>query len=157
MSTRPAILLLLSIATVSALDAITMESVVTRRLGKEELTSVSEIFGAPEQAGGRCFLRSNPAEKAGLYFVVDFDSALSSLPEACTVKLEMVLAADGKEQTLELPLKSSTGHMGNALYLGLTDSALRDADILAWRIRLLDSSGNTLAARHSYLWEMPAR
>ncbi|MBN1403862.1 MAG: hypothetical protein JW942_05265 [Opitutales bacterium] len=142
------------VAVAAQLGAVTIEKVGTRNFSEEDLTSLREYLGAGEQTGGRCYLRTDPSQKAGRYFIVDTDEPLSSLPADGKVVLELVMAKDGQATTIELALADSIGTKGQVLYLGLTDK-LRDEDILAWRISFRDASNKVLSQSHSFLWEMP--
>jgi len=158
MPLRPRIALLAALAATAAgpLSALTIRQVSTRDYSEEALTTISEIASGCESTGSRTYLRTDPAQKAGRYFIVDLDEAVSELPTGCSLLLEIIRGSDGLTEPLALPFSAATGSMGRALFVGLTDEAHSAETILAWRLTVRDATGREHAEAHSFLWEMPA-
>ena len=120
----------------------------------ESFVGIGEYFGQPEATGGRIILRSEPEKREGFYWLIRLRSDVA-LDEAA---VEVAVIRPGQTEpevhqfTVALPADRSV-----VLLPGLTGADWPDAHDrpLAWRIRVLDSSGRELAAEQSFLWSLP--
>lgn len=114
---------------------------------------ISEYFTGRENTGGEIVLRTQPAERAGYYFLVRTDSASGI---AGRFMVEVVLPGASEPQHYVFPASVPAGQ--KVFQLGVTgrDWADHRVDAVAWRITLQDSTGATVATQQSYLWKMPS-
>jgi hypothetical protein len=152
---RIAALLALSALAVGALMGVSIEGVTSCMFTEGQLTSLGEYLGGNEHYGRRTYLRTDPAKKAGLYLIVDFDTLISKLSPGTVVLVDYFRASDGQLVSLSLPMANAKGSMRKALYIGLTDLQVAEEKLLAWHISLVDKNGMILAERSSFLWKMP--
>lgn len=115
---------------------------------------VSEYFTGRENTGGQIVLRTDPAERAGYYFLIRTrqDEAL-----AATIRLTYFTpdGAEARVVTFPVQLPPRTA----AVNVGLTGAAWPDPDAsaVAWKVDILSADGATvLASEKSYLWDQPA-
>lgn len=137
------------------LDGVNIEAVEPTFLTDKQLTTLGEYFGRPEYCGRRTYLRTIPSQKHGLYLVTDLDMPVSQLPEGAKITVDYIRNSDGVMNTVTLPFSQAKGHMGKALYIGLSEIANPREKLLAWRLTILDSADYPLARYESFLWKMP--
>jgi hypothetical protein len=152
---RIAALLAMSALAAGALRGVAIEGMAIRSFNETQLTTLGEYLGGHEYYGRRTYLRTDPAKRAGLYIVVDFDTKLSKLQKGSVVMLDYIRASDGQTVSVSLPLADARGCMGKALYIGITDLEKSGEKLLAWRISVVDAAGAVEVARASFLWQMP--
>jgi hypothetical protein len=115
---------------------------------------IGEYFERGENDGRETVLRSQPAERAGLYFLVRLNAA--SVPERGRFVLTVVRPDNSDPKTFEFPIASRPKHP--VFELGVTGADWpggRTAHPVAWQLVLLDDAGHTVAERKSFLWEKP--
>jgi hypothetical protein len=120
----------------------------------ESFVGIREYFGGEEQTSGRLILRSQPAARAGYYWLVRVRSAIA-VPEA-QLELQVVRAGNPDPETHRFPCSLKTG--SQPILAGLTGGDWPDAQArpTAWQVRLLDPSGETLVSETSFLWSTSA-
>ncbi|MDD2763961.1 MAG: hypothetical protein PHE83_08330 [Opitutaceae bacterium] len=117
---------------------------------------VSEYFDGRENTGGIIPLRSQPARRAGFYWLVRLKN--TDLPLAgAKFELQIITPASPEPRTFTFPTDIPAG--SPVYQLGLTGADWPDAKIrpVAWQLRLLAAGGKTLIAKESFLWEMPEK
>lgn len=117
---------------------------------------ISEYFTGQENTGSQIVRRTQPAARAGFYFLVRLKNAGSAQPAA---KLILSLIKPDAPQvrvyTFPVPLNA-----GDGVYnLGLTgtDWAGKKTHPVAWKLEVVATDGTPLAVKKSFLWEKPAQ
>jgi len=153
-----AALLLCSLLPAAALSAADLEiaRVLPGWRSAESFHRLSEYFGAKSNDGDPRILRSQPAEKAGYYWLVRLKNPHASLPGA-RFKLEVIGPTSPEPKTFLFAADLPSG--SSVFQIGLTGSDWPGARARpdAWHLSLLAPDGKTLLARESFLWEMPVR
>ena len=140
----------------SALHAFEFRHVAHRYCEAKSFKRISEYFTGRENPGNRLLCRSRPAERAGLYFILSLDEHSRKLPQGAQFVVEFIRPDDPETKTIRV-LVPENRPRGKEIYLGLTGDDWPDktARLVAWRLRLVDASGEVLAERKSFLWEHP--
>ncbi len=114
-------------------------------------TSASEYFGGPAAKSDRLARRTQPAERAGYYWLVRTKS--DSARNAATARLEVTREGSTEPNTYELSWDIRAGK--NAVSFGVTGTDWADPSEvpIAWRITLFSSDGTQLASSTSFLWK----
>jgi hypothetical protein len=122
----------------------------------ESFRSLREYFGGKEKEAGSKILRSQPAERAGYYWLVRLKNRLSPIAGA-KFELQVITPVSPEPKIFVFPADIPAG--GSVYRLGLTGTDWPGAKARpdAWHLSLLAADGKTLLARESYLWELPAR
>jgi len=115
---------------------------------------ISEYFDGKENTGGEILLRTNPAQRAGYYFLVRVDNQGVARP--VTLSLVLVTPTEPKPRMVTFPATLPAG--AAVLNLGLTGGDWPDAKAtpVAWKLEVVAADGTVLATEKSYLWEKPA-
>ena len=140
-----------------ALGAVNIEAVAIKHFSDKQLTTLGEYFGGKEYCGRRTYLRIVPTQKRGMYLVTALDTPISDLPKGATITIDYYLNSSGEMQTTTLPFSQAKGHMGKALYFGLSNITNSEEKLLAWRLTINDGAGYPLAHYESFLWRMPEK
>ena len=152
----PTILLLIALLSpVSSLAAdVEIVRVFTRWRSAESFHRLSEYFGGKENGGGIKVLRSQPAERAGYYWLIRLKNPHASIPGA-RFELQVISPVSPEPKTFIFAVDLPSGRC--VCQLGLTGSDWPGAKARpdAWHLRLLAADGTTLLARESFLWELP--
>jgi hypothetical protein len=127
-------------------------SVQVRKMEAQAFERIREFFTGREHTGRRVILRSDPTQRAGVYFIMKFDHKLSRLPEDLTVGVDWIDGANGLKQTFRGPMPADRKRT-DTLLLGLTDAPMTSP--LAWRVFVLEADGSILGEAKSFLWEKP--
>ncbi len=111
-----------------------------------------EFFGGKESAP-ETILRSQPASRAGYYFLTRFKT--DQAQPGAILALEYFVPGDDVPRVQFFPVDLVKG--SRAFLAGLTGSDWADASAAptAWRLRLLAASGAELARQQSFLWSLP--
>ncbi|HZP60518.1 MAG TPA: hypothetical protein VFB27_09365 [Opitutaceae bacterium] len=115
---------------------------------------ISEYFDGAENSGGQTLLRSQPAERAGFYFLARLKNAGDAVV-GTIFELEVVAPGSAAPHTFTFTADLPAGeHVFN---LGLTGADWPDAKTrpVAWKLTVLAPGGAELARQQSYLWEKP--
>jgi hypothetical protein len=134
--------------------ALTIETAFTRHYGSDQIRPlVNYLVKALNDQRFRTVLPSRPTDPEGQYFILKLGEPESRPPAGARMTL---YTTAGKEPgTWEWELSGSD--LRKWLYLGLTGEDWPDEAVrpMAWRVELLDASGQVLAEWKSFLWEMP--
>lgn len=155
---RSALLTLILAASVSLASAADVEflRVWPGWRDADSFDRISEYFGRGEATGGHIIVRTQPAVRAGYYFLVRLKSSqaipvakfeLSVVrPDTAKPKVHTFTAAvPGKECVLELGLTGTDWPAGVK------------ANPVAWKISVAGADGRVLGEHQSFLWAKPAK
>ena len=119
----------------------------------ESFDRISEYFTGEENPGRHPILRTQPATRAGYYFLIRAKAAAAH-PGAKFV-LQIITPASPEPTTHTFPAALTPGQ--NVCELGLTgaDWPDRKQHPVAWRLALVAADGTELANRQSFLWAKP--
>ncbi len=117
---------------------------------------ISEYFTDLEYTGHRIVVRSQPANRAGYYFLVRVNHPQVGLGSA-RFALHIITPADPRPKIFLFPIDCPPGV--HVFELGLTgiDWPSKSIHPVAWDLELLASDGHALAARSSFLWSKPEK
>lgn len=125
-----------------------------KRRSGADTARINDTFGRPEDDGVHVSLRSDSLSREGHYFFLQFDFD----PPAGSSLVVQVVRRDGVAPERHVfPLVRGPVPPLGEYAVGLT-GAHAGSDgwrPVAWRLSLVDASGRTLAARHSFLWGTP--
>lgn len=146
----------INLVALSAIHALEFRHVAYRYVEAKSFKRISEYFTGRENPGNRLLCRSRPAERAGFYFILSLDEHSRKLPQGTQFVVEFIRPDDPETKTIRVPVPENRPR-GKEVYLGLTgdDWSDKTARPVAWRLRLVDASGEVLAERKSFLWERP--
>ncbi len=124
----------------------------------ESFDRIGEFLGGSEPVtGSRTLVRTQPAARAGYYFLLRINS-----PERLAIgtKFELtVIRPDSPEpKTFTFAVTGAAGD--NVFDLGVTGSDWpggKKANPVAWKLTLLAPDGRVLTEHKSFLWEKPAK
>lgn len=136
-------------------DGLKIEKVRVQAMEAKAFFRIAEYFTGREHLGKRVILRSDPEQRGGIYFVVHLNRNLDKLPAGTLFELEYLQTGTSRlsGHDFVLPeMRKSTG----VVFLGLTESGWLERGLpIAWRIRVANDAGESLAEYKSYLWELP--
>lgn len=125
-----------------------------KRRSGADTARIDDTFGRPEDDGVHVSLRSDSRSREGHYFFLqlDFDPPAGSSLVVQAVRREGV----APERHVFPLVRRPVPPLGEYA-VGLTGAHAGPGGRrpVAWRISLVDASGRTLAARHSFLWGTP--
>ena len=156
----PALLpaLLLALSALSLTSVLRAADLTLVRVWPEYRTAasferISEFFNGVENTGGQTFLRSQPAERAGFYFLVRTRAAAALT--GARVELEVLLPGVEKPKTFTFPADVPAG--SHVLLAGVTgkDWPGEKTAPTAWHLAVLAADGAVLASQQSFLWTNP--
>ena len=142
----------------TSVHAVEFRHLAIRHVEAKAFVRISEYFTGRENPGNRLLCRSRPNERAGLYFVLTLDEKSRKLPDGAVFVLEVIRPDDPETKLFRIPVPAKRPR-GKEVFLGLTGEDWPDEEArpVAWRLRLLDAGGGTLAERKSFLWERPPK
>lgn len=113
---------------------------------------ISEYFTGRENTGGQVILRTDPARRAGYYFLV---RTRQSAAVDAEVRLTIFIPGRAEPRVLAFPVQLPARTA--VINLGLTGADWPDpkASPVAWHLEILDPAGKVLDAEKSYLWDTP--
>ena len=117
-----------------------------------DFSRIPEYFTGKEYSGNQVIARTQD-DREGLYFVLELNQALATLPKSCEVLIEVV-RSDGPDAKLyKFSIPDETKGRREVL-LGITgeDWNSRKIKPVAWRIEIKDVSGKVIASKQSFLW-----
>jgi hypothetical protein len=114
---------------------------------------ISEFFSGKENPGGQTVLRSQPAERAGFYFLVRTEAKTAM--EGARVELQVFLP--GVEQPKKMTFPATLPAGGHVTLVGLTgaDWPGEKTQPVAWHLAVLAADGTVLVEENSFLWAVP--
>jgi hypothetical protein len=157
MRSLPALLALLSVATLSARAAdVQLKRVWPQWYAGDSFQSLYEDRTGKELTGKRTLLRSRPDERAGLYFLTRVENTGSALP-GTTFTVRVISPESTDTRVFNFPADVPAGSW--LFQIGLTGKDWAGARIepVAWEVELRSADGRILAQAHSFLWERPGR
>jgi hypothetical protein len=108
-----------------------------------------------ENLGNRVILRTNSDQRSGYYFTLILDQNVRDLPTGTYIEGEFYTphSLDKLTHTFKLPSKRAKT---KEIFVGLTGKDWPNAAAVpaAWRFTIMDSNGDVLATRESYLWKL---
>lgn len=117
-------------------------------------SSLTELFCGQEVTNGRQIIRTFPACRAGLYFLVTPNCAW---PTHDTVEVKLSYQRSDKAQPFEKIFKINLAKDGpkSPLMIGLTGEDWPSAStrLNAWQIEIIGKDGTLLAREQSYAWD----
>ncbi len=120
-----------------------------------DFTRLADYLSGSWGSDKRLVARSRPDSAEGLYFRVTLDSALRAIPADTRVRVSIITDASPEPGQYILSLPGQRPR-GNEFHIGLTGAdwprGTEAALPVAWKITLLDASGNTLAEYRSFVW-----
>lgn len=147
----------LSADTPAPMPEVNIDSVVWYYKPEQTFKRIGEYFGGGERTGRRIILRTQPGPRAGLYFVVRTDQYADDLPPGCALAVDMI-RHDQKKPVTEIFALPENPSSHREFWLGfIGDDMPADGEApVAWRVRMLDPQGKTVANYDSFLWSKPA-
>lgn len=146
------LLLALTLA-VTASANVTITRVFTGWRDAASFKRVSEYFTGRENTGSQIVIRTDPAERAGYYFLIRTHQEAAT---AAKVRLTYFVPGEAEPKVVTFPVQLPG--RTSAINLGLTGSTWPDAkaSAVAWKIEFLAADETTvLATEKSYLWDQP--
>ncbi len=123
----------------------------------ESFEHISEYFGKDEEPAAHHILRTQPAQRAGYYFLVRLKNKGAALPDA---RFELQFITPFATEPRTIAFDGAIPQGSQAFHLGLTGSDWpgkpRD-ECIAWKLRILSAEGRELAQAQSYLWALPEK
>ena len=120
----------------------------------EEFSRIPELFTGVEYSGSRLYIRSDPSNRTGFYFVVKVvGQGNSSLSEQSHWSIDWISSSSPEVRSVKLPL-AEKNIFGKEVFIGLTgeDWPDRSIKLLAWRLRLMENDLKPLSEMQSFLW-----
>lgn len=116
---------------------------------------IGEYFGKPENDWGEVIIRTDPADRTGMYFLVRVNTPTALSGAKFVLQVVRPDAPDPRTYTfhISLPAKSHVAELG---LTGRDWPGGRDVHPVAWRLTLYDAAGQPLAMRQSFLWAKPS-
>ena len=133
---------------------IEIKLVQPRYFQEDDFKRIPEYLTGKEFSGRRLIVRTQPAQRAGLYFILTLSRSAAALPNDTKVRIELLLEGEPRPKsfTLEIPKKRP---FTRDLFMGLTGSHWPHPDIrpLAWNVSLVGPSDEIIDQKESFLWE----
>lgn len=117
---------------------------------------IGSYFGRADNDGRDTILRTEPGEKAGLYFLARVKSAVPLAGAKLTLEIIRPDSPDPKAYSFPVNI----GAQNHLYQLGLTGADWpggRAVHPVAWKLSLVDREGRPVATQQSFLWEKPAK
>jgi hypothetical protein len=120
----------------------------------ESFDRISEYFDGQENTGRHTVLRTQPASRAGYYFLIRAKAAATTTGAKFVLQIITPEAPEPKIYTFPITL----GPKETVFDVGLTgtDWAGRKTHAVAWRLSVINAEGRELASQQSFLWSNPA-
>jgi hypothetical protein len=120
----------------------------------ESFDRISEYFDGQENTGRHTVLRTQPASRAGYYFLIRAKAAATTSGAKFVLQIITPEAPEPKTYTFPITL----GLKETVFDVGLTgpDWAGRKTHAVAWRLSVINAEGRELVSQQSFLWSNPA-
>jgi hypothetical protein len=122
----------------------------------ESFDRIGEYFVRGEGTASPLFLRTDPAVRAGYYFLVRVKCAAP----VAGAKFELSVVHPDAPEPRVFSFPAALPRRETVFHLGLTGAAWpggKKASPVAWKLALLAADGRPLAEHQSYLWAKPAK
>jgi hypothetical protein len=120
----------------------------------ESFERISEYFTGGENTGGQVVLRSQPAERAGFYFLARLKNAGAAITGA-TFELNIITPASAAPRTFTFAGDLPAGQCVFNLGLTGTDWPSRKTQPVAWKLVVLAPGRAEITSAQSFLWDKP--
>lgn len=117
---------------------------------------ISEFFTGKENTGSETVFRTQPDDRHGYYFLVRLKNEGPAIPAAKFV-IHLILPDSPETKTYTFSQDLAKGSKVVNLGITGTDWPGKDINPVAWKFELHDASGQLVAGKGSFLWEMPAK
>jgi hypothetical protein len=117
---------------------------------------IAEFLGGSEPASRRTLLRTQPASRAGYYFLFRVNTPAATT--GAQFQLSVIRPDSPTAQTFTFPATTKAGD--TVFDLGLTGTDWpegKKANPVAWKLSFVAADGRVLAEHKSFLWEKPAK
>ncbi len=120
----------------------------------DSFVRISEYFNGKENTGGATILRTQPASRAGFYFLVRVKTAKPI--EVAWIEIQVITPTAPAARTDSFAISLPAG--SHVIKLGLTGTDWSDpkAKPVAWKLRFISADGKELATEPSFLWSKPS-
>lgn len=128
-----------------------------RYIPAQDFVRISEYFTGKENSSGRLILRTDPADRAGYYFIISLAWHPGvTLPAGTQADVDYIRGDDPRPRHAHFVFTGNTGTFTEIL-LGLTgpDWTDKNLKLTAYKVTLKDADGKLLADRQSFLWQLP--
>ena len=115
---------------------------------------ISEYFTGKENTGSQVVLRSQPATRAGFYFLARVTNTGPALA-AAEVVLTVIKPDSPMAKVYTFPVALPAGDTVFNIGLTGTDWAGVKINPVAWKIEVVATDGQLLGVKKSFLWEKP--
>ena len=107
------------------LTKVLVDDIVLVSKSEDSYKGIIRAFTHKESKMGRVIVRSDPTQKAGLYFIVKLDCALSMIPVGSEFKVTFIGSDSPLEhvRTWRMPRVKHSLFFQNEIQLGMTDAA----------------------------------
>ncbi|HEY9154351.1 MAG TPA: hypothetical protein VIM69_04430 [Opitutaceae bacterium] len=121
----------------------------------QSFVSISEYFtGQEKPVRNQTILRSQPGERAGFYFLTRLANQGSSITGA-KIQLDVISSRAPEAVSYTFPINIPHGQHVYQVGLTGTDWPVANEHPVAWRVLILDTAGNELLSKQSFLWSKP--
>ena len=129
-------------------------SVTERYFEQTDFKRVFEYFTGKEFTGTELILRSDHANRSGMYFEFSLSETPSSLPKGSAFILHVYRSGALDPKTYPFKIPEDTEEKKDIL-IGLTgeDWPSKKTRLIAWKLELRSSDQRILAQKQSFLWE----
>ena len=155
------VLALLTLATLglqaaSPIPKIRIFTVDVQYLTANNFKSLAESFTGNEDMGEAGVVRSDPESRDGMYFVLQLSRYVKHIPLGSEVLVQYTRSDNPQVTSKTMPLVDLNKN-GSYLYVGITgpDWPGPDTKVTAWKISILDASGNPIVEKKSFTWNQP--
>ena len=126
---------------------------LNRYITSDETISAYEVFTGKEATYGKLIMRTQPNNRAGMYFFVMFGYKPDDIALGCTFELSVNTTAEAKTRTYKFTVPE-THSVTREVVLGITGSDWKSPKtrVNAWKLVLKSPTGKVLAEKQSWLW-----
>ncbi len=129
---------------------IALNSIIIQEKKEKDFKRLSEYFTYEENTGGNAIARSDPANRDGIYFILNIEIA-ATIPSGSVATLRYFCPHKTGELVQTWTLPEFFGTPTSEIMLGLTTKPVPEG-ILAWHIEIVSPEGEKLIERSSFLW-----
>lgn len=117
---------------------------------------IAENFTGNEDLGEAAVVRTDPANRDGMYFVLQLSRYVKNIPIGSQVLIQYTRSDNPQVTSKTMPL-ADINKNGSYLYVGITgaDWPNPNATVTAWKVTLMDPEGNLIVEKKSFTWNQP--